>query len=124
MPSYKKEVVRSISLGGFFIPIKICVKSTNFFQQKDGQEWRAGKSAAELETFCDNFGVNTIGYNGNIIFAKGTDCKLLYRVKDAAEGVKNGILGETRPENGEFSTLSTGFSTTGENAENGISRLT
>ena len=77
-----------------------------------------------LETFCENMQENNTGSNGNIIFQKGGKIFIMHPVMHPLGGAKMGRLGKTKLEIGEFSTLSTGFSTAGEKVMGYAKRLT
>ena len=72
----------------------------------------------DLETICDKKGENNTGSNGYIISKNGRKFSDLHPSVPLQKGAKKGRLGKTRLAIGEFSTLSTDFSTGGEKLRN------
>lgn len=66
------------------------------------------------ETFCDKKRENNTGSIGYIISKNGRKFSDLHPPVPLQKGAKKGRFGKTRPAIGEFSTLSTDFSTAGE----------
>ena len=72
----------------------------------------------DTETFCDKKRENNAGSIGYIISEKRCKFSDLHPLIPLQKGVKKGRFGKTRPAIGEFSTLSTDFSTGGEKLRN------
>ena len=72
----------------------------------------------DLETICDKKGENNTGSNGYIISKNERKFSDLHPLIPPQKGVKKGRFGKTKPAIGEFSTLSTDFSTAGEKLRN------